>query len=150
MRGLLLKIPARRCQGQCGVWTCWHKDAILTCWSREHASAFLGTRDFLAAPLLSHGRWMWWVSSRGRAPWSQGTFLGRRWQRHLLSCITHARRRARQREGRRWRAPCSADELGDASEPLLVEVVDGAVVQELTCQEQRGLCVRGGTMSVRR
>ena len=49
-----------------------------------------------------------------------------------------------QREGRRRGAPCSADELSDASEPLLVEVVDGTVVQELTRQEQHGVRVHGG------
>ena len=40
-----------------------------------------------------------------------------------------------QREGRRRGAPCGADELGDAGEPVLVEVVDGTVVQELMRQE---------------
>ena len=33
-----------------------------------------------------------------------------------------------EREGRRRRAPCGDDELDDASEPLLIEVVDGSVV----------------------
>ena len=46
--------------------------------------------------------------------------------------------------------PCSADELGDASDPLLVEVVDGAVVQELTRQEQHNVRVRGGATGVGR
>ena len=46
--------------------------------------------------------------------------------------------------------PCGADELDDASEPFFVEVVDGEVVQELTCQEQCGLHVRGGATSVGR
>ena len=36
-------------------------------------------------------------------------------------------------------APYGADELGEAGEPLLIEDVDGAVVQELACQEQRGM-----------
>ena len=59
-----------------------------------------------------------------------------------MSYIAHSWRRARQREGRRGRAPCGADEFGDASKPLLVEVVDGAVTQELACHEQHGLRVR--------
>ena len=54
-----------------------------------------------------------------------------------------------QRKGRRGGALCSADELGDAGEPLFVEVVNGAVVQELTCQEQRGVRVRRGAEGVR-
>ena len=48
------------------------------------------------------------------------------------------------------RAPYGTDELGDASEPLLVEVVDGAVVQELSCPEQHGVRVRGGATGVGR
>ena len=58
--------------------------------------AFLWVRDLLAAFFLLRGRWTRWVSSRGRAPWSQGAFLGRRWRRHLLRCITHAGPMARQ------------------------------------------------------
>ena len=63
-------------------------------------------------------------------------------------------RHQRRMEGeiaRGWRrgAPCGADELGDASKPLLVEVVDGAVVQELVCQEQRSMRVRGSVTGVR-
>ena len=42
-------------------------------------------------------------------------------------------------------APCGADELGDAGKPVLVEVVDGVVVQELSYQDQRGVRIRGGT-----
>ena len=150
MRGFLLMVPTGRCQGQRGVLACWCRDAVLTCWSREHASAFLRPRDFLAAPFLSRGCWTRWVSSGGRAPWSQGAFLGRRWRRHPLSRIAHAGQRARQRAGRHRGAPGSADELGDASEPLLVEVIDETVVQELTRQEQCGMHVRGGAMGVGR
>ena len=57
-------------------------------------------------------------------------------------------RRLRQREGRRKGAPCSADKLGDAVEPVLVEFVDGAVAQELTRHAQSGLRVHGSTTSV--
>ena len=42
------------------------------------------------------------------------------------------------------------DELGHAGEPVLVEVVDGTVVQELTRQEQRSVRVRAGTTGVGR
>jgi hypothetical protein len=58
--------------------------------------------------------------------------------------------RGRQRVGRRRRAPCGADELGDAVEPLLVEVVDGAVAQELVRREERGPCLHGSAMRVGR
>ena len=78
------------------------------------------------------------------------TFLGRRWWRHLLILASCTEWRARQREGRQGGAPCSVDELGDAGEPVLVEVVDEAVVQEISCQEQRGVRVRGGAMGVGR
>ena len=53
-----------------------------------------------------------------------------------------------QREGQRRGAPCGADELSDAGKPVVVEIVDGAVVQELTFQEQRGVRVRGSATSV--
>ena len=76
--------------------------------------------------------------------------MGRRWWRHLLILASCAEWRATQQEGRQGGAPCGADELGDAGEPVLVEVIDGAVVQELSCQEQRGVRVRGGTMGVGR
>ena len=55
-----------------------------------------------------------------------------------------------QRKGRCRGAPCGADELGDVSDPLFIQVVDGAVAQELTRQEQRGMCVRGSATGVRR
>ena len=55
---------------------------------------------------------------------------------------------AMQREGWCRGAPYNIDELSDVREPLLVEVVDGAVVQELTRQEQRGVCIRGSTTGV--
>ena len=46
--------------------------------------------------------------------------------------------RGRQRVGWRQRAPCGTDELGDAVKPLLIEVVDGAVTQELVHRDERG------------
>ena len=55
-----------------------------------------------------------------------------------------------QREGWCGGAPSGADELGDAGEPLVVEVVDGTVVQELSCQEQRGVRVRRSATGVQR
>ena len=67
-----------------------------------------------------------------------------------MSCIARGWRRARQRVGRRRGAPCGADKLGDAVKPVLVEVVDWAVAQELVRHEERGLCVCGNSTSVRR
>ena len=84
MRGLLLGIPACCCLEQRGLLTCWRRDAVMVCQCREHASTFLGMRDFLAAPFLSCRRQTRWVLSWGCTPWSQGAFLGRRWWRHLL------------------------------------------------------------------
>ena len=52
-------------------------------------------------------------------------------------------RRARWREGRCRGAPYGADKLGDAVEPVLVEVANGAVAQELVRHEERGPCVHG-------
>ena len=61
-----------------------------------------------------------------------------------MSLIARGWLMGRQRVGRRRRAPRGADEL------VLVEVIDGEVVQELTHQEQRGVRVRGGMTSVER
>ena len=58
--------------------------------------------------------------------------------------------RGRQRVGWRQRAPCGTDELGDAVEPLLIEVVDGAVAQEFVCDEECGPCLHGSATSVGR
>ena len=95
-----------------------------------------GDVDILVAPFLLRRRRTWRVSPWGYAPWSQGTFLGRRQRRRLLILAPCMGRRARQREGPQGGAPCGTDELGDAGEPVLVEVVDGAIVEELLCQEQ--------------
>ena len=65
-----------------------------------------------------------------------------------MSCVARSRRRARRREGRRRGAPCGADKLGDAVEPVLVEVVDGVVAQELACHAQSGLHVHRSMTSV--
>ena len=66
-----------------------------------------------------------------------------------MSHVTCSWRRVRQREGRHRGAPCGADKLGDAVEPVLVEVVDGAVAQEFARHAQHGLRVRGSTTGVR-
>ena len=67
-----------------------------------------------------------------------------------MSPVARGWLRGRQRVGRCRRAPCGADELGDAVEPLLIEVVDGAVTQELVRRKQSGLRIRGGATSVGR
>ena len=67
-----------------------------------------------------------------------------------MSYVTRSWRRVRQREGWRRGAPCGTDELGDEVEPVLVEVVDWTVAQELACHEQRGLRGRGSATSMRR
>ena len=60
-----------------------------------------------------------------------------------MSYVARGWRRVRQREGRRRGAPCGADKLGDAVKPVLVEVIDGAVAQELACHAQSGLRIHG-------
>ena len=53
-----------------------------------------------------------------------------------------------QREGWYRGAPCGADELGDAVEPAIVEVVDGAIAQEIARHKQRTLRVRRPALSM--
>ena len=65
-----------------------------------------------------------------------------------MSHITRGGRRTRQSVRRRRGAPCGVDELGDAVEPVLVEVVDRAVAQELVRHEERGLRVHGSATCV--
>ena len=88
-------------------------------------------RDFLAALLLPHWHLTERVPPRGHVPWSHGALLRRRRQGRPQSFITRAGRGAVQRNERCRRAPCGADELGDAVEPFFVDVVDGTVAQEL-------------------
>ena len=66
-----------------------------------------------------------------------------------MSLVARGWRRVRQREGRCRGAPCGADELGDAVEPLLVEVVDWAVAQELVCGDECGPRLHGSTVCMR-
>ena len=145
---LALRVPLRRCWEQRGVLTCGSKSMVATCWSRERPGIFLRARDFLAALLLLRWHLTERVPPKGHAPWSHGVFLERRWLVRPRSFVARAGRGAVQREGWCRGAPCGADELGDAVQPVLVEVVDWAVAQELACHEQRGLRVRGRVTSV--
>ena len=52
-----------------------------------------------------------------------------------MSHVANSWRVARHREGQCRGAPCGTDELGDAVQPVLVEVVDRALAQELACHE---------------
>ena len=58
-----------------------------------------------------------------------------------MSYIARSWRWARQRERRCGGAPSGADELTDAVQLVLIEVVDGSVALELARHEQRGLRV---------
>ena len=49
--------------------------------------------------------------------------------------VAHSWWMVRRGEGQRRGAPRGADELGDVVEPIIVEVVDRAVAQELVCHE---------------
>ena len=100
------------------------QQAILTRRYGERWSVLLRARDFLAASFFAHGRRTWWVAPRSRAPWRQGAVLVQRWWRCFMSYVARGWRRARQREGRRRGAPSGADKLGNAVEPVLLEVID--------------------------
>ena len=60
-----------------------------------------------------------------------------------MSYLAGSWRRVRRREERHRGAPCGADKLGDAVEPVLVDIVDRAVAQELVRHEECGPCVHG-------
>ena len=116
---------------------------VATCWSRERPGSFLWARDFLAALLLPRWHLTERVPPRDHAPWSHGAFLWRRRPGRRRSLVTRAGRGAVQWNGRRRRAPCSADELGDAVEPFFVDIVDGKVAQELVCRDERSSSLHG-------
>src|SRR4051812_45073093 len=128
---------------QRGVLTCGSRSMVATCWSRERPSSFLRARDFLAALILPHWHLTERVPPRGHAPWSHGVFLMRRWLGRPQSFVARAGRGSVQRKRRRRRAPCGADELGDAVEPFFVDVVDGTVAQELVCHDERSSSLHG-------
>ena len=100
------------------------RQTILMWRCEERWSVLLWSRDFLTASFFSG------CLARRVAPWSlapwldYGVLLGR-WRRCSLSYVTHGRRQVRQRA--RWcrRLSGGADELGDAVQPVLVEVVGG-------------------------
>ena len=103
----------------------------------------LAARDFLAALLLPRWHLTERVPPRGHAPWSHGAFLRRRRPGRRRSFVARVGRGAVQRNGRCRRAPCGADELGDAVEPFFVDVVDGTVAQELVCRDERSSSLHG-------
>ena len=139
---LVLHVPTRCSWEQRGVLTRGSRSMVATCWSRERPGSFLRARDFLAALLLPRWHLTERVPPRGHAPWSHGAFLRRRrlGRRSLVAC---AGRGAVQRNGRRRRAPCGAGKLGDAVKPFFVDVVDGTVVQELVCHDERSSSLHG-------
>ena len=112
--------------------------------------SFSRPRNFLAASLFTRGHQARWIAPWGRAPWRQGTILGSRRWRHTTSPVARGVLRGRQRVGRRQRAPRGTDKLGDAVEPLLIDVIDGAVTQELVRHEERGLRIHGSATCVGR
>ena len=124
---MVLHVPTRCSWVQRGVLTRGSRSMVATCWSRERPGSFLRARDFLAALLLPRWHLTGRVPPRGHAPWSLGAFLRRRRLGHPRSSVARAGRGAVQRNGRRRRAPCGADELSDAVEPFFVDIVDGMV-----------------------
>ena len=132
MESLVLQVPTRR-----------SRRMVATCWSRERAGSFLWARDFLAALLLPRWHLTERVPPRGHAPWIHGIFLRRRRPRRRWSLVARAGRGAVQRNGWRRRAPCGADELGDAVESFFIDVVDGTVAQELVCRDKHSSSLHG-------
>ena len=145
MESLVLHVPTCCSWEQRGVLTCGSRSMVATCWSRERPGSFLRARDFLAVLLLPRWHLTEWVPPKGHAPWSHGAFLTRRQPGRRRSFVARAGRGAVQRNGWRRRAPCSTDELGDAVEPFFVDVIDGTVVQELVCRDERSLSLHGCT-----
>ena len=139
----VLRVPMCCSWEQHGVLACWNRSVVATGRSREHSGSFLGARDLLATLLLPRWRRTEWVPPRGHAPWGQGAFLRGRWLRRPRSFIARAGRGAVQRDGRRGGTPCGADELGNAVEPLFVDIVDWAVAQELVCRDERSPSLHG-------
>ena len=142
---LVLHVPTRCSWEQHGVLSCGSRSMVATCWSRERPGSFLRARDFLAALLLPRWHLTERVPPRGHAPWSHGAFLRRRRPVLRWSFIARAGRGAVQRNGRRRRAPCGADELGDAVEPFFVDIVDGMVAHELVCRDECSSSLHGRT-----
>ena len=140
---MVLQVPMRCSWEQRGVLTRGSRSMVATCWRRERPGSFLRARDFLAALLLLRWHLTERVPPRGHAPWSRGVFLRRRRLGRPRSFVARAGQGAVQPNGRRRRAPCGADELGDAVEPLLVDIVDGAVAQELVCRDERSSSLHG-------
>ena len=142
-RNLVLHVPTRCSWEQRGVLTHGSRSMVATCWRRERPGSFLRARDFLTALLLQHWRLTERVPPRGHTPWIHGTFLRRRWPGRRRGFTARAGRGAVQRNGRRRRAPCGADKLGDAVEPFFVDVVDGAVAQELVRRDECSSSLHG-------
>ena len=132
---LILQVSTRCGEVQRRVLMHWSGSAPVSGRYGEHTGGFLGARDLLAALLLLCWRWTEWVPPRGHAPWGQGAFLRGRRLRCSRSFVAYTGLGAVHREGWRRGAPSSVEKLGDAGEPLFVEVVDGMVVQELPRQE---------------
>ena len=124
---LVLHVPTRCSWEQHGVLTRGSRSMVATCWSRGRPGSFLRARDFLTALLLPRWHLTERVPPRGHAPWSHGAFLRRRQPGRHWSFIARAGRGAVQQNGWHRRAPCGADELGDAVEPFFVDVVDRTV-----------------------
>jgi hypothetical protein len=73
------------------------------------------------------------------APWLGDNVAPERREWRAADRVACLRWWRRQRTGRCWSFSSGVDELGDAVQPLFVEVVGRAVTQELTRHEQRGL-----------
>ena len=140
---LVLHVPTRCSWERRGVLARGSRSMVATCWSRERPGSFLRARDFLDALLFPRWHLTEQVPPRGHAPWSHGAFFRRRRLGRPRSFVTRAGRGAVQRNGRRRRAPCGADDLGDAVEPFFVDVIDGTVAQELICRDERSSSLHG-------
>ena len=108
----------------------------------KHARFSLGALNHLATHVVSSWHRALWVLPWSHTPWFHDGALGWRRRRGPVRNIARYRWLLRHRASRPVEAPVrDADELGDAREPLLVEISHRAVAKKLPCREQSGMCV---------
>ena len=114
---------------------------VLVLQDRGPTSSCLGMRDHLAALLVARMGSAGLRTSRSLALDLLAGTVEWRWSRDFVAFVP--RRGRRGTGGVRW-CRCfssSVDEIGDAVEPLVVEVICWAVAQELPRHQQRRLLV---------
>lgn len=113
------------------AWGCW-----------KHTYILLGPLRYLEARLFARRCLALWLAPWCHPPWLDDGALYRRWWRCPVSHVAHGRWLLRQQAGWHNGVFGGTDELGDALEPLHIEVVDWEVAEELPRHEQSSLRVR--------